>query len=245
MLLIALHNTDFGQLWFLKPGKCSSSSTHFDIEMVKEDMGEACEVLLFIHAMTGCDTTSAIYKKGKIKGLKVLQNNKELRDGMKIFNKIDATKDSIKAAGEKFILKLYGSNSKSLDELRYFMYNRTVAKKTLSTSFKLASLPPTSAAGEQHSYRVYLQVQEWLGNRLNLTEWGWSMTRGSLRPVPTTKEAAPSELLNLISCSCKQGCTKRCTCVQSDLRCSAMCGGCEGTTCTNSPVEMLLDDKEN
>ena len=213
--------------------------------MGNKHVGEACEVLLFAHAMTGCDTTSAIFKKGKVRGLKILQHNKELRDGVKIFNQKDASKQTIKDAGERFILKLYGSNSKSLNQLRYFMYNRIVAKKDLNTSFQLASLPPTSATAEQHSYRVYLQIQEWLGNSLDPRNWGWSMIRGSLKPVPTTKEAAPAELLNLISCSCKRECTKRCKCVQSGLLCSAMCGGCEGTTCNNSPVEIILDDIED
>ena len=80
------------------------------------------------------------------------------------------------------------------------MYNRIIAKKKLSTSFQLASLPPTSAAAEQHSYRVYLQVQEWLGNCLDPTKWGWSMIEKSLKPIPTTKEVAPLKLLQLQGC---------------------------------------------
>lgn len=245
VLLTALAHTDVKELWFMRPGKCNTSPTTFNIQKEKQNMGETCEVLLLAHAITGCDTTSAFYKKGKVRGLKLLQKHKELRDGMKPFYQQDSTKEAVKAAGEKFILKLYGSNSKSLDELRYFMYNRIVANKKLDTSFHLASLPPTSAAAEQHSYRVYFQIQEWLGNSFDPTEWGWCMKSGSLRPVPTTKEAAPTELLHLISCNCKQGCTNRCKCVRSGLLCSAMCGQCEGTTCSNSPVETELDDVDD
>ena len=162
---------------------------------------------------------------------------------MKIFNQKDASRDAIKDAGEKFILKWYGSKSKSLNELRYFMFNRIIAKKKLSTSFQLASLPPTSAAAEQHSYRVYLQVQEWLGNCLDPTKWGWSMIEKSLKPVPTTKEAAPLKLLNLVSCNCKVACNNRCKCAQFGMHCSAMCGECQGTNCENS-VEIILEEPE-
>ena len=120
--------------------------------------------------MIGSDTTSALYKKGKIKSLRLLQNNQVLREQMKIFNQKDATRNAIEYAGEKFIIKWYGSKSKSLNELRYFMYNRIIAKKKLSTFIQLASLPPTSTAAKQHSYRVYLQGQERLGNCLDPTK---------------------------------------------------------------------------
>ena len=242
VLLTALANKDL-DIWYLKPGKSGSTHKLYNIQTEKTHMGESCDILLFVYAMTGSDTTSALYKKGKVRALRLLQNNQVLRDQVKIFNQKDASRNAIKDAGEKFILKWYGSKSKSLNELRYFMYNKIIAKKKLSTSFQLASLPPTSAAAEQHSYRVYLQVQEWLGNCLDPTKWGWSMIEKSLKPIPTTKEVAPLKLLNLISCNCKVACNKRCKCAQFGMHCSAMCGECQGTNCENS-VEIILEEPE-
>ena len=169
VLLTALANKDL-DIWSLKLGKSGSTHKLYNIQTEKTHMGESCVILLFFYAMIGSDTTSALYKKGKIRSLRLLQNNQVLREQMKIFNQKDATRNAIKYAGEKFILKWYGSKSKSLNELRYFMYNRIIAKKKLSTFFQLASLPPTSTAAKQHSYRVYLQGQERLGNCLDPTK---------------------------------------------------------------------------
>ncbi|KAJ8935233.1 hypothetical protein NQ318_011453 [Aromia moschata] len=52
-----------------------------------------------------------------------------------------------------------------------------MARQSPSALLDLSSLPPTKAAYAQHSLRVYLQGQEWLGNRLPSTEWGWKFTQ--------------------------------------------------------------------
>lgn len=47
----------------------------------------------------------------------------------------------------------------SLNELRFEHYQLAANKST----FKLEKLPPTEGAAAQHSYRVYHQIQTWLG----------------------------------------------------------------------------------
>ena len=56
------------------------------------------------------------------------------------------------------------------------------------TQMQLATLPPTSAAAREHSWRTY-QVQPWLGNDSLPSDWGgtWSIdncTRCSLACLP-------------------------------------------------------------
>lgn len=41
--------------------------------------------ILFLHAMTGCDTASAIFKRGKINTFKLFEKNKELINYAKVF----------------------------------------------------------------------------------------------------------------------------------------------------------------
>ncbi|GBL72519.1 hypothetical protein AVEN_192705-1, partial [Araneus ventricosus] len=41
----------------------------------------------------------------------------------------------------------------------------------------LSSLRPTKGAAEQHSFRVYLQIQQWLINQLPPDQWGWAQRR--------------------------------------------------------------------
>jgi hypothetical protein len=65
VIATAMAPNDFKELWFLKPGKSNGAPISFSIHIKKVTMGEACELLLSAHAMTGCDTTSALYAKGK------------------------------------------------------------------------------------------------------------------------------------------------------------------------------------
>ncbi|GBM11004.1 hypothetical protein AVEN_1339-1 [Araneus ventricosus] len=77
--------------------------------------------------------------------------------------------------GEVFLKHLFGGKEiNSLDDLQYIRYNKEVTK-TLSSKFNLATLPLTSAAASQHSFRVYFQVQQWLGSNLDPAEWRWFM----------------------------------------------------------------------
>lgn len=64
--------------------------------------------------------------------------------------------------GLKFITKLYqpAKNTQELDDLRYTWYNRITSRLGLSSTFNLASLPPTKDSAIQHLLRVYCQVDE-------------------------------------------------------------------------------------
>ncbi|KAJ8888464.1 hypothetical protein PR048_007954 [Dryococelus australis] len=55
---------------------------------------------------------------------------------------------------EKFVIALYGGiNVNSLDELRVIQHTRSIAKQSVMAAFKLATLPPTSAACAEHSLK--------------------------------------------------------------------------------------------
>ena len=124
-----------------------------------------------------------------------------------------AAKKNLISAGEKFLSHWYGaSDFTSLDAFRYYAYTRAIAKKYVKDSFNLATLPPTSAAAKQHILRTYLQVQQWIGNELEPTDWGWRVYMDTLIPVPTDQPPAPERLLNLVSYKCKTGCSRGCGC---------------------------------
>ena len=108
----------------------------------------------------------------------------------------------------------------------------------------MAILPPTCDSVKQHSFKVYHQVQEWRGTNLPPTDWGWKLVQGSLLPVISLKEPAPSHLLQLMSCKCKRNCSKKCECATSGFQCSAMCGQCRGIACANSlhTLNNFIDD---
>ena len=56
------------------------------INSAKDALGEEiCSSLLFAHAISGCDTTSALYGIGKLKVLKLLQLSQKWRSDVMIF----------------------------------------------------------------------------------------------------------------------------------------------------------------
>lgn len=156
--------------------------------------------ILFAHAFAGCDTTSAMYKKGKKTAVSILKKNEHLQEVIKIFYQPDKTIDEIYSAAEQFIVHLYKIDDQSdisVAELRYknFASSVTNVKKEIS----LAVLPPTEAALREHSKRVYLQIQTWLGHDMNPEEWGWRRTNCMMLPIMTTKPPGPKELLEMVN----------------------------------------------
>jgi len=106
----------------------------------------------------------------------------------------------------------------------------------------------TASATQYHSLRVYFQVQQWLGlsdTSLQPQCWGWKLSSGKLFPVYMDKAPAPSELLQIVRCSCKSDCSSmKCTCKKNGLDCSPACKECKGASCSNTRIETRQDDND-
>lgn len=224
---------------------CMNPTTLYKVCDIQESLGETSKYLMVLHAITGCDTVSAVYRQGKRKAFNLVHNKKEY-DQLKTFYNAGSTHQQVQEAGESFLLKLYGApHGVSLDEFRYTAYKQAISRVSLSSSFQLASLPPTSAAAKQHSFRTYHTVQEWMGRPLQPTAWGWKL-EDILIPVETDHPIAPDCLLNMISCGCKaDSCGASCGCRKMGVHCSAMCTNCSGKTCKNAAqMPSFIDDDE-
>ncbi|GBN92228.1 hypothetical protein AVEN_251500-1 [Araneus ventricosus] len=68
--------------------------------------------ILFVHAISGCDTTSGFYGMGKLQAVQLFNLSKYLRDILEILNKPKSTYTEIKRAGERFIIALYSNTKK-------------------------------------------------------------------------------------------------------------------------------------
>lgn len=217
---------------------CGRNPLHvYCIREIQEACSSIKQHLMFVHAITGCDTVSAIYNQGKKRALQLFDSDDNW-DCLSVFSQSDSIQDEIARVGELFLLKLYGAvRSKSLDKHRYVMYFRSTRRASLSSSgFKLESIPPTSAAAKFHSYRTYHAVQQWQGNELPPCEWGWEYREGKLVPIYTDRPVAPEKVLKMVSCGCKVGCGKSCGCYKARMECTIMCTGCSGYNCKNSHV---------
>ena len=83
------------------------------------------ENILFLHAISGCDTTSSFFRQGKLKFVKLLEKDERLQEIAKVFKKSDATADEVGKAGQQFIAALYGgSYYQSLSSLRFELFGK-------------------------------------------------------------------------------------------------------------------------
>lgn len=201
----------------------------------------------FIHCFTGCDTTSGCTGKGKITAVRALLNYKDFAVMADSFYEKNSSKTLIAQNGCKLMASMYNKkkNDVTLHDLRYQIYKTA----TIKSNFKLEKLPPTAGAAEQHCYRVYYQLQTWLGNELTATDWGWKISSdGIMKPCMTTEKLIPDNLLKTICCSCEKGClSAKCSCRKHGLRCTDLCSNCnELGNCTNLEVlPVIMDDSDS
>ena len=92
----------------------------------------------------------------------------------RIFMVANRTDEEIEKAGNEALAIIYGC--KPGMDLNFERASRS-SEKVFSSSCYLPPehLPPTSDAARFHSYKVYLQVQAWLGEEMEPTWWGWDI----------------------------------------------------------------------
>ncbi|GBO07010.1 hypothetical protein AVEN_61241-1 [Araneus ventricosus] len=124
-------------------------------------------MILFIHAFSGCDTTSAVFSHGKTKFCSLLEEIYTWKKKYKYFStlKLPLTKWLRQAKLFLIIYIIYNPRTSACDlnHLHYTLFTQS-ATKVRST---LACLPPTVDAARFHALRSYLQTQKWLGHEKN------------------------------------------------------------------------------
>ena len=110
------------------------------VHTVSQELGEKmCRALLAFHAITGCDSTSALAGIGKKKGWQLLSRSEQHQDSLCLLGAQPRLSDNIAAKSEAFIRDLYPSSRKiprTADELRYILFCQKKQKNEL--------LPPTT-----------------------------------------------------------------------------------------------------
>ena len=142
--------------------------------------------LLFLHAISGCDTTSRLHGIGKAT---VLKKFSTLKDSCTEFMCASSSKAAISKAGEKVLLDMYGCATMS--SLTLARVQKFQTKVSNSTGFvPPEKLPPTSDAAKFYCYHTFHQVQAWRGTDLLSEKWGWQKANFGLDPLRMSKEAA-------------------------------------------------------
>lgn len=203
--------------------------------------------LLFIHAWSGCDTTSATFGQGKTSLIKKLQVNEEVQKISSLFCQ-SSTAQEIGEAGIRLFVNLYGGKEKH--SLRYV---RFMGMASSNKEIDPQKLPPTERAAHYHSLRVHLQVMLWkklvcTDMQMDPQKWGWKLDdKLGMIPVMTDIGPAPETLLNFVRCKCKLSSrnpcgSNLCSCRRNGLKCVTACGDCRGENCKNS--EEITDSED-
>jgi hypothetical protein len=64
---------------------------------------------MFIHTISGCDTTLSIFQQGKLKYVEKFQKHSKLQYSLLIFNNESFSADDIFSVRQEFLLKLFNS----------------------------------------------------------------------------------------------------------------------------------------
>ena len=104
----------------------------WDIQKVQDELGShLCQHHLFVHAISGCDTTSALYVLGKGIFIKKAKKSATFREQARKFLSTDGDKPVLEQAGEKVLVEVYGGKEKdTLNKLRHIKYNQKLTTST-------------------------------------------------------------------------------------------------------------------
>ena len=79
-----------------------------DINATAMTLGDMCVQLLPMHAITGCDSVSYLFGKGKVSSLKVIMDSHDL--DIEVFGESNATISDVMRTGCRMFGRLYGGN---------------------------------------------------------------------------------------------------------------------------------------
>lgn len=103
---------------FIKPGRGKVQTNIYSIQQMQQ-LG--LEEIMFLHAFTGCDSTSAAFRKSKLALIKLYKKCPEIRRAAKVFHNCSSPHADVEEAGRSCMLKWYGAPAKerSLNDYRY------------------------------------------------------------------------------------------------------------------------------
>ena len=194
--------------------------------------------LLFFHAFTGSDVTSAFKGIGKKSAWKVWQCYPEVTDTFDELTKHPRSltiESSHMKVLERFTILLYSKNCSAtrVNDAREVMFSSGLKS--------LESIPPTLHALFEHVKRTLYIVSFIWSQSLCLSpqvpsasEWGWEWDDlvKAWAPLWTSLPDVSKGCALLFKCSCIKACTGNCTCFRNNMKCSSLCK-CQGG-CTNN-----------
>ena len=180
--------------------------------------------LPMFHALTGCDTVSAVASHGKRAAWITWNSFPELTEALlsSSFTPHSIPEKTMNII-ERFVILMYDKTSRwtDIDKAR---------RKIFAKRLKAEQIPPTDAL-EQHLRRAVYQG-DYVWAQALLTEpvlpsptgWGWTKDgNGVYVPKWTTLPLAAEVCNKLLCCGCKKGYRKNCRFKRTNLECRGLC----------------------
>ena len=164
--------------------------------------------LMFFHAFTGCDSTSAFNGVGKKTFWQTWKSLPEMDSAFEALVDKSANVQEFSDILQKFVVLAYDKNiqTDNINKAREVLFSK--GKRALD------KIPPTAAALEQHANRAFFQAALIWGQALiknpavpSTASYGWKEEGGILW---TKLPEASMVCRELLKCSCKKVCKGRC-----------------------------------
>ncbi|KAG1650873.1 Nucleoporin GLE1 [Nymphon striatum] len=199
------------------------------------------DTLLISYILSGCDSVSYPFKRGKKRTVKVALEHVDKHPTLSNCIRHESgpfAHDQVITEARSFFCDLYGKPGYlSLDKLRAHLF--------ASSKLDLRSLPPTEDAFHFHVLRSLCQIclykQASLSNPVLLPpeEYGRIVDGDRLIPVMKSKPSKPSAAkLKYCKCKKKPNCLRNCPCAKAAVPCIIACA-CNGD---REKCERLLAD---
>ena len=204
---------------------------YIPIHTVVAQLGPAkSSALPAFHALTGCDTTSSFFGKGKKTAWAVWNSLPQLTVPLQLLSSPKPSLQVLKthsAVLQLFVIQLYGvchENVTTVDGARHYLF--------LKKGKDFLHIPPGSDALNQHLLRVAYQGGHVWGNMMEksaqpvtVTEWGWQQVSHDVAPTPlyTTIPTLSNKIPELVTCGCSTLCKPPCTCCVHGQPCMLTC----------------------
>ena len=214
-----------------------------DINATVEKHADIAPHILAAHALSGCDTVSALYGIGKPTVINALRKG---NISLPSIGELSLPVGEVIKEGIALFLQCYGhANIPTMTDARIRTWKKRVAAN--NTAPRLESLPPTDATLSENIKRGHLQVAIWLSALLadppqvDIGLYGWDFVpdSSSLQPLfgPPGLVLVPDEVLKIMKCGCQAGepCKGgHCSCSKANLPCTTFCD-CEGGVVCHNP----------
>jgi hypothetical protein len=205
-------------------------------------------VLLTIYILTGCDTVSYLYRRGKKRAYKAAIDNIGHLLPLARYGDPDESlevTEEVVTAARRYIMALYDRSDfgGSLDALRAHLF--------ASIKGDMRSLPPTEDAFRLHLLRSLHQVA--VCKRAHLSEpiypvatyFGRHLVNDKLVATMMLKQPKPTEFKRAKYCRCKKSkCGRGCSCAKANVKCVIACM-CAGDPNKCSRVEMAVEGSDS